>query len=299
MTSSAAASTPATRQRSPGAGLAAVVLATTMFSWGFILVKALHLPAAALSFYRLAIGATALSAAALVLRVPWPRHFGPLLGAGLAFGCHQLLFVAATQLTSIVIVTLVGAMQPLLVAVVSRRTVGERVPPRLFAYALVAVAGVGVVLQANLHAQSRSLAGDLLACANVVAFTTYFLFAKRARVAGAPTLTFTASFMAIALVVITPVMLLVAPVAPNGRQAGLLALLALGPGNGHLLLNWAHPHTSAALSSLVLAVLPLLASTWAHLVFGEPLTWRHLLGIGLVAVAVDAGRRAERRSAPR
>jgi drug/metabolite transporter (DMT)-like permease len=279
--------------------LAAVVLATTVFSWGFILVKALALPAAALAFCRVAIGATVLSSVALLLRVPWPRQWRPLLGAGLAFGCHQLLFVAATQLTSVAIVTLIGAMQPLLVALVSRRAVGERVAPQLFAYAVLAVAGVAVVLQANLHDQSRTLAGDVLACINVVVFTGYFLFAKRAMVAGAPVLTFTASFLAISLIVLTPVMLFTAPVAPDGRQLALLALLALGPGNGHLLLNWAHPRISAALSSLVLAGVPLLASTWAYFVFGEPLTWRHMTGIALVVVAVEAGRRADKLQASR
>jgi hypothetical protein len=83
--------------RSGGAGLAAVVGTALVFSWGFIIVKAVPLPAGALAFWRLAIGAAVLVATALVLRTPWPRRRGPMLAAGVAFGVHQLLFIAATQ----------------------------------------------------------------------------------------------------------------------------------------------------------------------------------------------------------
>jgi drug/metabolite transporter (DMT)-like permease len=284
----------ATRRRA--AGVSAAFGATLLFSWGTILVKGVGLPAAALSFYRLLFGAGCLSLAALALRVPWPRQWRPLLGAGLSFGVHQVIFVAATQQTSIAIVTLFVATQPLLVALLSRKTVGERVAPALLGYALIAFLGVGVVVHANWHDSSRTLQGDLLAFANTVLFTVYFLFAKRALVAGAHTLTFTAGFLALALVVVAPAMLLSAPVLPDSRQSLLLLALAMGPGNGHLLLNWAHPRISAALSSLVLSSMPLFATVWAHWFYGEPLGGRHVLGILLVGIAVEAARRTESRT---
>jgi drug/metabolite transporter (DMT)-like permease len=114
---------------------------------------------------------------------------------------------------------------------------------------------------------------------------------------GARTLTFTAAFLLCALPVVASAMFLWSgPAAPStGTQIGLLAVLALGPGNGHLLLNWAHPRVSAALSSLVLASVPMLSSVWAYAVLGEPLSWRHAVGIGLVVVAIEASRRTEMR----
>lgn len=282
------------RQRTQSSGVAATMIATLVFSWGGVVVKGVGLPAATLAAYRLAIGALFIAAVALWRRTPWPRSRGPLFGAGLIFGVHQLLFVAATQQTSIAIVTLFAATQPLLVAAASRRTVGERTSPALVGYSLLAVLGVAIVIHANLGDRSRSLQGDLCAAANVLLFTVYFLSAKRAVLAGASPLTFTGGFFAIALLVVAPAALLTAPALPDSRQSLLLLVLALGPGNGHLLLNWAHPRISAALASLILAGMPMLATVWAHLVFGEPLGWRHAIGILLVAGAVEGGRRSER-----
>lgn len=279
-----------------GAGLAAVVGATVAFSWGFVLVKHLPLQAGVLASWRLAIGGGVLLVAALLLRVSWPRSVRLIVAAGLAFGVHQLLFILAIQATSIAIVTLLGALQPLLVSLVSRRTVGEPVSRALVCCSLLAVAGVVVVVQANAGDASSSLFGNLLSIANLFAFTAYFLLARRARDAGAPTLTLTAAFMLIALVVVLPFALLRGEsFQVTSVELGLLALLALLPGNGHLLVNWAHTRVSAALSSLALAAVPLLAGVWAALVLGEPYGWQHLAGMLLVVAAIEWGRRVERR----
>lgn len=275
-------------------GVGAVVLAAGAFSWGFVFVKAAGLPAPTIAIWRLLIGGVTLLAVAVALRVPWPASPRPVLAAGVCFGVHQLLYIAATQKTSIAIVTLIGAMQPLLVSLVSRRLVGERVPAQLQLWALVAVLGVATVVWASLDDPSRSLLGDLIAVVNLLVFTTFFLVAKRARTEGVHTVALTTGMLLVALIVIAPALLLVTPRAPeSGRQWLLVAGLALLPGNGHLLVNWAHRRVSAALASLVLAAVPLLASVWAHLVFGEPYGARHLLGMLLVAAAVEGGRRAE------
>lgn len=264
------------------------------FSWGFIIVKAVDLPAPLIALIRLALGASVLTIAAAALRLRWPLAWGWVIGAGVAFGGHQLLYIASTKLTSIAIVTLIAATQPLLVALVSRRVVGEPVSPRLFGCAVLAVAGVAVVVHANLGDDTRSLTGDLLAVANALVFTTYFLLAKRARMGGAPTVTFTASFLWVAALVVAPALLFAGDLRmPNAAELGLLAVLALGPGNGHLLVNWAHRRVSAAMASIILASVPLLSSLWAHLVLGEPYTWRHVAGMALVVLAIEAGRRAD------
>jgi drug/metabolite transporter (DMT)-like permease len=283
----------ADRERSRGAGIAAVMMAVMAFSWGFIIIKTLPLPAPVIAAVRLAIGAVVLTAAAAALRVPWPLTRLSVLGAGVAFGAHQLVFILATQLTSVAIVTLVAATQPLMVAMVSYRALGERVSPWLWGCSVVAVAGVSIVVLASAGQVSRSWQGDLLAVLNAVLYTAYFLFAKRARMDGAPTLTFTASFLWVALAVVAPVVLVTGVTVPTAAQLGLLVVLALGPGNGHLLVNWAHRRVTAALSSIVLASIPILSSLWAKLVLGEPFTWQHVAGMTLVVIAIDRARRAE------
>lgn len=286
---------PSASSSDRGAGLAAMVVALTAFSWGFIIIKAVSLPPVTISAVRLAIGVSVLSVAAVALRTPWPARRGAVLSAGVAFGVHQLAVVAATQGTTIAVVTLLTATQPLLVALASRRFVGERVPRRLYGSALLAFAGVGVVVVANLGVAGRTLAGDLWAVLSAVGYTGYFLCAKRAREQGAQTLTLTAAAFGVSLLVVAPVLLVPGQArVPDAEGAGLIALMALGPGNGHLLVNWAHPRVSAALSSLVLSALPLLSSIWARLVFGEPYTWRHALGMLLVLAAIETARRTDR-----
>lgn len=131
--------------------------------------------------------------------------------------------------------------------------------------------------------------------ANLFAFTAYFLCTKRSRQEGAPTLTLTAALLVVAFFVVTPVALL-----GDGRlsltpvELGLIALLALVPGNGHLLVNWAHERVSAALASLLLAAVPVLATLWAFVFLGEAFGPRHLVGMLIVIIASEGGRRVER-----
>lgn len=275
-------------------GLFALAAAAAMFSWGFVIVKSLGLAPPAIAFARLAIASVFLLGIFFGLKVPRPASWRPILAAGFFFGLHQLLYIAATLETSIAIVTLIGAMQPLIVAIISRRVVGERPPKSMKWLALLAASGVGVVVWANYDSASRSTFGDLLAVVNVFAFTGFFMANKKARAQGASTLAVTAGGTFVAMFVVAPALLFVdEPLPGQTWQWLLIALLALGPGNGHLLVNWAHQRVTAALAALTLVAVPLLAPIWAHLVLGEPYGLRHMLGMGLVVLAVELGRRAE------
>lgn len=275
-------------------GLFALTAAAAMFSWGFVIVKSLGLAPPVIAFVRLAIASVFLVAVLWGVRAPRPPSWRPVLAAGFFFGLHQLLYIAATLETSIAIVTLIGAMQPLIVAIVSRRVVGERPPKAMKWLALLAASGVLVVVWANFDDASRSGFGDLLAVVNVFAFTGFFLANKKARSQGTGTLTVTAGGTVVAMFVVAPALFFVEePLPQQSWQWLLIALLALGPGNGHLLVNWAHRRVTAALASLTLVAVPLLAPIWAHLVLGEPYGWRHMVGMALVVAAVELGRRAE------
>ncbi len=290
---------PATEPRESARGLGAVGLASLGFSFGFIAVKAVGLPPPTVAFYRVLVGAVFLAALWAIFRLPRPASWGSLVWAGLCFGVHQCLFIAATQATSVAIVTLVAAMQPLLVAVVSHRLIGEHSSTALRGFAALAAVGVGLVVWANVDAESRSLYGDILSLLNLFAFTGYFLFSKRARQEGTHTVVLTATVLCVALTVTAPALALAAarnpsvPLVPfSGTQWGLIAFVSLGSGNGHLLVNWAHSRVSATLASLTLTTVPLFASLWAHLVFNEPFGVPHAIGMLLVAIAVEGGRRA-------
>ena len=273
-------------------GIGAIASAAVIFSWGFSIVKAITMDGPVLAMWRVSLGAAVLTVLAVLFRSRWPRELRFVILAGAAMGLHQVLYIMATQSTSIAIVTLVGAMMPLLVAVMAQFMVGERFDWMVALWAVVALAGIGIVVGANLDDPSRSLTGDLLAVANIVVFTTYFLAAKRSRMGGVGTLPLTASVMWISVLFVAPIALFAGEfAAPGARDFGLLALLVLGPGNGHLLVNWAHDRVPASVSSLILLMVPLLASLWAHLVHDEPFGPMHLLGIAVVATAIEGGDR--------
>ncbi len=276
-----------------------MLLAATGFSWGFVLAKAIGLPAPTIAVWRMALGGGALTLVALARRVPWPRQWAGVLLAGLCFGVHQLLYVTAAQKTNIAIVALVSALQPVVVGLVSRRAVGEVVSRRVQAFGGLAVLGVAVVVLSSLKSAEHDYLGDLLSLLNLFAISAYLLFGKRARLEGAPTLTLTASVFFIGLCLALPFALSASPSVPGAsRQWLLLGVLALGPGNGHLLVNWAHGRVSAALVAIVLTAVPLLASAWAALVLGESYGLGHVVGSLIVVVAVEGARRAETKSAP-
>lgn len=267
--------------------MGAVVLASTAFSWGFIIVKAIALPPAAIATFRLGIGAATLLTVSAVARRPAPVRWGNLLATGIAFGVHQLLFIAATQRTAVAIVTVIAGLQPLVVTAVSRWTVAERSSRALVGWSLLAMLGVALVVGANLDATSRTLTGDLLAIANLLVFSAYFLLAKRSRQDGVDALAVTAWMLPGALLVTGPALVLTGPVMPSEPIAWLLlVVLALVPGNGHLLVNWAHSRISAALASLALALVPVLSGVWARVVFGEPFGPLHMVGMACVVAAL-------------
>ncbi|MCA9630882.1 MAG: EamA family transporter [Myxococcales bacterium] len=281
-------------------GVLAVLLAATGFSWGFVLAKAIGLPPPTIAVWRMAIGGTALSLVALTRHIPWPKQWAGVLLAGLCFGIHQLLYITASQKTNIAIVALVSALQPVVVALVSHRAVGEIVPRRVLGFCVVAVLGVAVVVLSSLKSREHDYLGDLLSLLNLLAVSAYLLFGKRARLEGAPTLTLTASVFFIGLCVALPFVSTVTARSPQAsKQWFLLAILALGPGNGHLLVNWAHGRVSAALVAIVLTAVPLLASVWAALILGESYGIGHVIGTLIVVVAVEGARRAEASAAER
>ena len=275
-------------------GLLAVVAGVTMFSSGPVLIKFVELSPAVVSFIRLLIGGVVLGVVGLVAGLRWPRHqWVALLLAGLAFGGHQMAFISAVQHTSVAIVTLLVATQPLLVALVSQPLLNEAVPRRLFLCAGVALVGVAVVLSGSIDHVSHSWWGDLWALGNLGVWTAYFVLAKRIRTAGVSTLSFTVAMMWLALLVVAPALLFQSTGRlPTSRDWLFIAIVALGPGNGHLLINWAHPRVRAALSSLALTLVPVLSSLWAWLALGEPYTIRHVGGMALVIFAVECGRRS-------
>jgi drug/metabolite transporter (DMT)-like permease len=180
VTASPACGPVAVTPRDRSRGMAAAVLAVVVWGMGSVIVKLVDTGALVFAFYRLWLAVAFLATILLVTRrrLTWTGLRTSGLG-GMLFGLHIVLFFSAVQRTSVADVTLIGALQPILLLAVSP-WIGEQITARHAAWTAVAVAGVAVVIVGLAGSPVWSLTGDVLAVGSVMTFTGYFLASKRA-----------------------------------------------------------------------------------------------------------------------
>jgi drug/metabolite transporter (DMT)-like permease len=284
------------------AGLAAVIVGTVAWGSTGIFVKEIRLAALPLTFCRLWLGVVLLGALLLARRRPLSR--AALLRSvlpGLFLAADIALFFSALKLTSVAVATVIGALQPALVLVVAGRLFGERVGWRVVLWTVVSIAGIAAVAVGPGIPHGEHLTGDALAVGSLIAFTGYWLVSKRVIGTSADSDRYTFGVMLVAAVAMTPVALLCGGPLVPGRPADWfwLALLALIPGSGHLLFNFAHRFVDVSVSSVVSAGNPVVASLLALVVLGQPLDAIQVAGgiVAVLAIAAVAHQAADPRPA--
>jgi drug/metabolite transporter (DMT)-like permease len=86
---------------------------------------------------------------------------------------------------------------------------------------------------------------------------------------------------------------------PAAWEWAVFAFIAIFPGTlGHVLSNWAHPHVSAFVASIILLAVPVVASAGAYLLLGESLNGLQLTGGAIVLAAIATIVVSSRRSTP-
>lgn len=132
---------------------------------------------------RFGIAAACLAAIAVAARVPWPRprQAGHIAAAGLLTQSVSSagVFVAIAWGVSPALAALVIALQPMLVALVARRVVGERVSVRQWCGLALGFAGVAAVLGGNLRWDGASAWGVALSVLALFGLTVGNLYQKR------------------------------------------------------------------------------------------------------------------------
>lgn len=259
-------------RRSSAEGSTAVAAAT--FFWGLtgVFVKVTSMSGPVVTFWRVLFGIPILATATLIQRQRLKE--GPVLacfGAGVLFGLTILLYFVALRLTAIANVTLIGALTPVVVAMVSSRTVGERVVPAAVAGVLVATAGVMTAVLSSRGLPGRSGIGDLAAAASLLFFVAYFLASKRLR-RRTPNSRYNLLMTTGALVPVSLVALLSgAPLRGYvGRDYLMVVLVAIFPGSlGHWLVNWAHTKITAGTSATIQLGVPVVAIVAGRIFVGE------------------------------
>lgn len=259
-----------------------------MWGTGNVLVKYIRLDGMALAFNRLWLG-SALFGILLIARggrITWSslRIAAP---GGIAFALDLALFFTAIKHTSVADASIITALQPALLFLVAGRLFGEKVHAATVGWTLVAIAGVTVAVLASASSAGRTVEGDLIALASLVAWAWYFVASKQARrELGA--LEYQAALSVVAAVMITPLALVSSRhlVVRDGSTFGWIVLMVLVPGGGHLIMNWAHEYAPITLVSMVTLGIPVIATLGAALALGEAVTLIQGAGMALVIVAL-------------
>jgi drug/metabolite transporter (DMT)-like permease len=210
-----------------------------------------------------------------------------VVGGGL-FAVHQILFFNSLKLTSVVNVSIIGALQPALVLFVAGPMFGETATGRAVLWSAVAVLGTALVVIGSAGTPGWSPLGDALAVINLFAFTAYFLASKqfRSRIGALEYIVGMTTVSGLVILVVA-VATQQALLSPRGWDWALLLFLAVFPGTlGHLLTNWAHPHVPAFLVSILLLAVPVVAAVGATLFLHEPLNLVQALGSAIVLTAI-------------
>lgn len=283
------------------AGLAAVAAAVAAWGVTGVLIKSIEMDAIAIAAWRFTLYAVVLTVWLYARggRVSMRLIRASLLG-GIFLAGDVMLFFTAVQLTNIVNATTIGAMQPIVIAVYATRVLGERIHPREYGAAAVAIVGVVVVITQSSGTPEWSGAGDLAAVGALLTWSAYFIVAKRTAGTLTP-LEFTVGTGWWVAAFSFPTGLLVGQdmsPPPGAEIVPLLALLVVGGLLGHSLMNWGIPRLPLWLSSTLTLLIPVFASVAAWIFLDETLTGWQLIAMGVVVAALGVVVLAQGRPAP-
>ena len=202
---------------------------------------------------------------------------------------HQLLFMIAIKATSVVDVTLMQVIQPILV-VLALVPFGERPGVTFRVWSVIAAIGAALVVLAGTTGPEGEPAGMALAVGNVVFFALYFVSSKQAmiHIAALPFL------FGVAVVAGLAVSLFAAVTgesvqAINATDLLIAALIAVVPGGlGHFVSTYPLSRVAANIPPVMQLAMSFLSGGLAWLVLGQPISLLHVIG-GLITIAGVVG----------
>ncbi len=278
------------RSTPPGAaplGIGAAVGAVTAWGLGNTIIAAVPMSGLSVAFYRLLT--------AIVIYVPILYLRGARLSTrslrygwkgGVAFGADIASFFVALRLTTVANATTISALQPLVIMGFAAVMFGERIRPRHVTCAVTATVGVALVAFGSARSGTGSLAGDLVAVIALFCWAAYFIASKQART-HLDTFEYMTVMNMVAFVTVAPMALLAGDLfsADGTLTPGRLVVIALivaVPGSGHILMNWAHAHTTLVLTSLITLAMPVLSTVSAAMFLDQPVAVGQAAGIAVV-----------------
>jgi drug/metabolite transporter (DMT)-like permease len=209
--------------------------------------------------------------------------------AGVAFAVHQLLFTVAIHITSVVDVTLMNTLAPLVVAVLAVPMFGERPGVSFRVWSIVAIAGAALVAVAGSSGEHGQPMGVLLAAGNVVFYALFFVWSKQTREHIDP-MAFLAGTLFVAAIAITGYALVTGTDLGelSTRDLALVVAVAAFPGGlGHFSVTWSLKWVPANIPPVIMLAIPVLGGVLAWLLLHQSVSPVKIVGgvITLVGVA--------------
>ena len=242
--------------------------------------------------WRFSILALLLLTVCMVFRVnltdrrAWGRQ--AMLGLFSQAGFLFLIFEGVNRGVDGGIAALIASLQPLLVATVAGKMLGERITPIMWIGMVLGVAGVAVVVSGDLGDGSAQWWAYLFPAAGMLSLTTGTVLTQRLR----PTETLLQSIAmqmvvtAIALVVISVAAGQAAVPAGLDFWVAVLWLVFLSTLCGYALFVYVTRTRGATVASVLLYLTPPTTMAWVWLMFDVPITLPAIAGMAVSAIGV-------------
>lgn len=271
-----------------GAGVLAALVAVSAWGLSGVIAKHIEMGGLAIGTYRFLTYGLVVSAlmAARGAPVSW-RVMRASMAGGIALAADVALFFSAIKLTTIANTTVIGALQPVIVALIAHRVFGEVIRRRDILLGLVALVGVVVVVLGAAESADASFRGDVLAIGALFAWSGYFVFSKKT----AGIITSNEYTVGAALwvgIINAPIALLFGQSLawPSATNWVWLLTIAFGAGLlGHAMMNWSIQQIPLWIGSTFTLFVPVVSAAAAWIFLDEPLT---RIQVGAMAVVLAA-----------
>jgi drug/metabolite transporter (DMT)-like permease len=216
------------------------------------------------------------------------RWVGLIFGAGAFFVTGAATAFAALGMTTLLDVTLIGALQPVLIIAFAVAFLGEHVGRSLVVRAGIAVGATIVVALSATGSGNWSLAGDIVAVVSLVLNAGWFLYGRvlRTRFEIDPFVFIFCVFVTAALL-ITPVAAIAnGGLGLPGKAVFFAACTMVSGTTAHVLMVWAHRFVPTSVSSPLLLAEPPIVAVGAWIFFDEALTPVQIIGSAVVVASL-------------
>jgi drug/metabolite transporter (DMT)-like permease len=295
---SAPTTTPAAQRTT-----ALVQLSLAMLAWGVtgVVAKSVDMGGMALAAYRTATGAVVLF---LILnltgrRLTW-RAFRLGAVGGIFLGLDLVLFFSAVKLTTVANATVIGALQPALVILISGPLLHEKVARAAVPWAVAGMFGTLLVIFGASGIPEWSAKGDFLAVLALFAWTGYFIATRMIRGQLGALEYSTVTAIVSAMVAWPAAIAFGQDVSwPTWESWGWILALALAAGiGGHFLMSVSIPHLPLWVSSTMTLSIPVISTATAAIFLDEAVSALQVAGMAVVLVSLGFAIVVSTASAP-